>query len=167
MTSQLTTEHFNLIRGISQIVSKGVNADDLSQHVIMKLLQKDTQFINGLISRGKEFNGFMWRFIGRMHMHSGSSYNVVETETYDPNQRKIKVGYDKFVEVGYVDVSDHKLDFYELISRIELTDLERMYLNAYIESGCSYTTCSSNLDIHYTTIRKYIRRIIEKCKESL
>ena len=165
MVTVLTNEHYTTINNFSRKISKGVNSDDLSQHVILKLLQKDTQFINGLISRGNEFNLFIWRFISRMYTHRGSSFNRIETETFDIKQRKITVSLD------FVDIADEQkeedIDLMSIILKAELTDLERMYLNSYIDSGCSYKQCSRDLDIHQQTISKYVKQALKKCKNSL
>lgn len=165
MVTVLTNEHYTIIRNFSRKISKGVNSDDLSQHVILKLLQKDTQFINGLISRGDEFNRFIWVFIKRMYIHSGSSFNRVETETSDIKQRKITISLD---DIDLIDnqVEDN-IDLISIIKRAELKDTERMYLNAYIDSGMSYSRCSKELDIHPRTISKHVKKALDKCKNSL
>lgn len=165
MVTVLTNEHYTTINNFSRKISKGVNSDDLSQHVILKLLQKDTQFINGLIGRGDEFNRFIWRFIKRMHTHSGSSFNRVETETSDVKQRKITISLD---DIDLIDNQiEDKIDLGSIIKRAELKDTERMYLNAYIDNGMSYTKCSKELDIHPRTISKHVKKALEKCKNSL
>lgn len=164
MVTLLTNKHYTTIRNFSRKISKGVNSDDLSQHVILKLLQKDTQFINGLIRRD-EFDMFIWRFVKRMFTHSGSSFNRVETETYDTNQRKINVCLDN-VDIAE-EIDEDEIDLRCIIKRAGLTDIERMYLNAYMDNNANYLQCSNVLDVHWTTISKYVKKAIEKCKKSL
>lgn len=165
MVTLLTNEHYKTIINFSRKITKGDKADDLSQHVILKILQKDTQFVNGLISRGNEFNLFIWRFISRMYIHSGSSFNRVERETSDIKQRKIKVSLDN---VDLIEESkDESIDLKSIIKRAGLTDIERMYLNAYIDNGMSYQKCSIELDIHHQTISRHVNKAIDKCKNSL
>lgn len=164
MVTLLTNKHYKTIRNFSRKISKGVNSDDLSQHVILKLLQKDTQFINGLIRRD-EFDMFIWRFVKRMFTHSGSSFNRVETETYDTNQRKINVCLDNVDIVE--EIEEDEIDLKCIIKRAGLTDIERMYLNSYIDSGMSYTKCSYDLDISRQTISKHVKKALEKCRKSL
>tara|TARA_R110002167_G_scaffold106599_6_gene273250 strand:+ start:7229 stop:7723 length:495 start_codon:yes stop_codon:yes gene_type:complete len=164
MVTLLTNKHYTTIRNFSRKISKGVNSDDLSQHVILKLLQKDTKFINGLIRRD-EFDKFIWVFIKRMFIHSGSSFNRVETETVDPMQRKIKVSLDGFDFPS--DMEDDEIDLKYIIKRAGLTDIERMYLNAYMDNNANYLQCSNVLDVHWTTISKYVKKAINKCKKSL
>lgn len=189
MVSKLTSEHFELIRTFSRKISKGVNSDDLSQHVILKLLEKNQTFVNELIDK-KEFKFYIWRVIERMFKRDHSTYNREEYGTHHYESRLKTVNLDKWITLndndwdGYefltrnrfftcdyfrdaksLDVSEFNVK--DIIDKANLTDVERMYLNAYIESNCNYTTCSSNLDISTSTISKYVKRAIEKCKESL
>lgn len=178
MVSHLTEEHYSLIRNFSRKVSKGRNSDDLSQHVILKLLQKDTQFINGLIDRGDEFKRFIWRFVGRMHTHDHSSYNREEYGTHHSEQRPNFIDVNALVGAKRVDKNmishfncvypiygNSNVNLKDLIKSTELTDMERMYLNAYIDNGLSFERTSTFLDIHRTTISKHVKRAIEKCKK--
>jgi DNA-binding PucR family transcriptional regulator len=100
-----------------------------------------------------------------MYTHSGSSFNRVETETSDIKQRKITIS---LYDIDLIDSQvEDKIDLSSIIKRAELKDTERMYLNAYIDNGMSYTRCSKELDIHPRTISKHVKKAIEKCKNSL
>jgi len=100
-----------------------------------------------------------------MYIHSGSSFNRVETETSDIKQRKITISLD---DIDLIDnqVEDN-IDLISIIKRAELKDTERMYLNAYIDSGMSYSRCSKELDIHPRTISKHVKKALDKCRNSL
>jgi RNA polymerase sigma factor (sigma-70 family) len=163
MVSKLTNEHYKMIKAFSRKITKGINSDDLSQHVILKLLQKDTQFINGLIDR-EEFKYFIWRFVQNMQFRSGSSYNREEHGTSNKDGRLNTIELTELIIAE--DSEEDSVDFTSIIDKAELTDIERMYLNAYKDANCNYTTCSSNLDISTSTISKYVKQAINKCKNS-
>jgi len=167
MVSNLTNEHYKTIHRFSQKISNGVNADDLSQHVILSILQKDKQFINGLIERG-EFNFFIWKFISNTFNRSNSKFNRELYNSFNVNEVYCKPN-NVDIDLVRLEVEETETiqDLTELIAGAGLTDLERMYINAYKDNFCSYKECSRGLDIHPRTISKHVKRAIEKCKKSL
>ncbi len=193
MVTVLTNEHYTIIRNFSRKISKGVNSDDLSQHVILKLLQKSNRFIKHLIEEN-DFNRYVWQFIKLMHNQDHSTFNREEYGTHHRENviktipiDSLNIVYDSglfkddecdlnnkfrssmsYKGICSTDTMGYDKDFIKgVIKKAGLTDIERMYLNAYVESGLSYTKCSSDLDISRQAISKHVKKAIEKCKNSL
>lgn len=152
-----------MIRAFSRKITKGFNSDDLSQHVILKVLQLNKDKIQALIDR-KELDYYLWRVVSMMYFSEHSTFNREEYGTRDFNKRINTVELTELIIAE--DSEDDSVDFTSIIDKAELTDIERMYLNAYKDANCNYTTCSSNLDISTSTISKYVKKAIEKCKNS-
>lgn len=166
MVSNLTNKHFSLIKNFSRKVSKGINADDLSQHVILKLLKKDIQFINGLIFRD-EFDRWIWRFIQGTFNKSNSNFNI---EMYDCYNKGTIYKKPINIELGTIDVINEPAyvnpmtELKSIINNSDLTDMDRKYLDLYISKGCNYVTCSRETGIHSQTISHHVRKAIDKCR---
>ena len=67
----------------------------------------------------------------------------------------------------FIDDVRDPIDLHAIIDKAGLTDKERMYLMAYKDANCNYTTCSNNLDICTSTISKYVKQAINKCRKQL
>ena len=163
MVTVLTNEHYNTILNFSRKITNGKNPDDLSQHVILNVLQKDNDFIKGLIDR-REMTVYLWNVVRREYLLSHSSYNRIEYETFNLDDRIEKVSLNG---LEFASEDDEQISVFEVISNARLTDIERMYLNAYKDSNCNFRQCSRDLDISEQTISKYVKQAINKCKESL
>ena len=164
MNAKLESKHFETILNFSRKISKGVNSDDLSQHVIYKLLNEPTLITEDVISKPKAFSVWLYRFITIEFSLCYSSFNRKIHNSYKKGREFVDVEISDclFKDVG--SKYDHSIDVYNLIKTSGLTDVERMYLNAYIDSDYNYRRCSDNLDIDKTTIRKHIKRAFDKCK---
>ena len=166
MVTLLTNEHYNTIRNFSRKISKGVNADDLSQHVTLKLLESNL-IPNELFNKPKALNVWLYRFINIEFKLCGSSFNKVMHDSYTKGSEVI----DKDLTTLNIfdDIKDplDDINLSDVISKANLKDIERMYLNSYLESGCNYVQCSKNLDIHPQTISKYVNKAINKCRKQL
>jgi len=164
MVTLLTNEHYNTIRNFSRKISKGVNADDLSQHVTLKLLESNL-IPDELFNKPKALNVWLYRFINIEFKLCGSSFNKVMHDSYTKGSEVI----DKDLTTLNVfdDIKDplDDINLSDVISKANLKDIERMYLNSYLESGCNYVQCSKNLDIHPQTISKYVNKAINKCRK--
>jgi len=164
MVTSLTNEHYNTIRNFSRKISKGVNADDLSQHVTLKLLESNL-IPNELFNKPKALNVWLYRFINIEFKLCGSSFNKVMHDSYTKGSEVI----DKDLTTLNIfdDIKDplDDINLSDVISKANLKDIERMYLNSYLESGCNYVQCSKNLDIHPQTISKYVNKAINKCRK--
>ena len=164
MVTLLTNEHYNTIRNFSRKISKGVNADDLSQHVTLKLLESNL-IPDELFNKPKALNVWLYRFINIEFKLCGSSFNKVMHDSYTKGSEVI----DKDLTTLNIfdDIKDplDDINLSDVISKANLKDIERMYLNSYLESGCNYVQCSKNLDIHPQTISKYVNKAIDKCRK--
>jgi len=164
MVTSLTNEHYNTIRNFSRKISKGVNADDLSQHVTLKLLESNL-IPDELFNKPKALNVWLYRFINIEFKLCGSSFNKVMHDSYTKGSEVI----DKDLTTLNIfdDIKDplDDINLSDVISKANLKDIERMYLNSYLESGCNYVQCSKNLDIHPQTISKYVNKAIDKCRK--
>lgn len=194
MVTVLTNEHYTTINNFSRKISKGVNSDDLSQHVILKLLQKNNKFIAHLIKEN-DFNRYIWQFVKLMYRQDHSTFNREEYGTHHVENRPKFINLDglmfyhkvisdrddvdignllqrinllkEFDSVFSLEENKDNIDLGLIIKNAQLTDKERMYLNSYIDSGCSYKQCSRDLDIHQQTISKYVKQALDKCRNSL
>ena len=166
MVTLLTNEHYNTIRNFSRKISKGVNADDLSQHVTLKLLESNL-IPDELFNKPKALNVWLYRFINIEFKLCGSSFNKAMHDSYTKGSEVI----DKDLTTLNIfdDIKDplDDINLSDVISKANLKDIERMYLNSYLESGCNYVQCSKNLDIHPQTISKYVNKAINKCRKQL
>jgi hypothetical protein len=164
MVTLLTDEHYTTIRNFSRKISKGVNADDLSQHVTLKLLESGL-IPDELFNKPKALNVWLYRFINIEFKLCGSSFNKVMHDSYTKGSEVI----DKDLTTLNIfeDIKDplDDINLSDVISKANLKDIERMYLNSYLESGCNYVQCSKNLDIHPQTISKYVNKAIDKCRK--
>lgn len=163
MVTVLTNEHYNTILNFSRKITNGKNPGDLSQHVILNVLQKDNDFIKGLIDK-RDINRYLWQLVKLEYIQGNSSYNRIEYETHGKENRVTKVDIDNF-DI-FIDDTE-QMNVFDIISNARLTDIERMYLNAYKDSNCNFRQCSRDLDISEQTISKYVKQAIKKCKESL
>tara|TARA_R110002051_G_scaffold294358_1_gene359626 strand:+ start:707 stop:1210 length:504 start_codon:yes stop_codon:yes gene_type:complete len=164
MSVTLESKHFKDILNYSRKISKGVNADDLSQHVIYKLLNEPALITKDVISKPKAFSVWLYRFITIEFSMCYSSFNRHLHNSYNKGREIIdlEVSDCLFEDVGTQ--FDNSIDVINLVKTSGLTDIERMYLNAYIDSDYNYRRCSDNLDIHPSTIKRHVKRAFDKCK---
>ena len=167
MSVVLTNEHYTTIKNFSRKITKGVNADDLSQHVILRLLNESNLLNADLLSKPKALNVWLYNFINVEHSMSWSVFNRYFHNSYNKGREIIDV---EVSDCLFKDVDSHfdnTIDVYSLVKSSGLTDMERMYLNAYIDSGYNFKQCSENLDIHYSTISKHVKRALNKCRNTV
>jgi len=165
MSTVLSSEHFETILNFSRKISKGVNADDLSQHVIFRLLNEPDLLTKHLMTQPKALNVWLYKFISVEYSLSWSVFNRHFHNSYNKGREitDVEVSDCLFDDVG--SQFDHSIDVYNLVKTSGLTDIERMYLNAYIDSGYNYRRCSDNLDIHHSTIKRHVKRAFDKCRD--
>ena len=163
MNNILTQKHFDTILKFSRKTTKGVKADDLSQHVIMKLLQLEPKKIQSLIDR-EELNFYLWRVVSMMYFSSCSTFNREEYGTRDINKRIQTINYDD-LEYNLTDESEDKVTIEDVIEKNNLNEIERLFIEYYLKYNGNYTTIGSRLGIDKQTVSIKIREIIEKCKK--
>ncbi len=166
MSSLLNNNHFETILNFSRKISKGVNSDDLSQHVIFKLLNEPNLLNEDVLGKPKALSVWLYRFITVEFSLCYSSFNRSHHSSYNKGREIIDVELSDclFKDVG--SQFDNSIDVYSLIKSSGLTNMERMYLNAYIDSGYSYSQCSNDLDICYSAVSKHVRRALDKCRNT-
>ena len=164
MSVTLESKHFETILNFSRKISKGVNADDLSQHVIFRLLNEPNLLNEDVLSKPKALNVWLYKFINIEYSLCWSVFNRYFHNSYNKGREIVDVEVSDclFDDVG--SQFDHSVDVYNLVKTSGLTDIERMYLNAYIDSDYNYRRCSDNLDIHPSTIKRHVKRAFDKCK---
>jgi len=176
MSTVLSSEHFETILNFSRKISKGVNADDLSQHVIFRLLNEPDLLTKHLMTQPKALNVWLYKFISVEYSLSWSVFNRHFHNSYNKGREVIDLD---IKDCGWIDGHkkirclskdvggeyDLSIDAYNLVKTSGLTDIERMYLNAYIDSGYNYRRCSDNLDIHHSTIKRHVKRAFDKCRD--
>ena len=158
----LTDKHFNTILKFSRKVSKGIKADDLSQHVILKVLQFDKHKLKGLIQRG-ELEIYLWQVVKRMYFNDHSTFNREEYGTHHFNKRLKTVDLDS-LEFLLTEEQNERITIDEVITKSKLTELEELTLRYYIEYNGSYTIMADRLEIDRVTVTIKVKEIIEKCK---
>jgi len=159
----LTRKHFDTILKFSRKVTKGNKADDLSQHVILKVLQFDEQKLKGLIQRG-ELEIYLWQVVKRMYFNDHSTFNREEYGTHHFNKRLKTVDLDS-LEYSLQSEEVERITIEEVIDKTNLTELEQLTLRYYLEYNGNYTTMADRLDIDRVTVTIKVKEIIEKCKK--
>ncbi len=163
MNNILTQKHFNTILKFSRKVSKGNKADDLSQHVILKVLQFDQQKLKGLIQRG-ELEIYLWQVVKRMYFNDHSTFNREEYGTHHFNKRLKTVELDSLEYILQSEV-DECITIDEVITKAGLNEIEELTLRYYMEYNGNYTTMGDRLGIDRVTVTIKVKEIIEKCKK--
>jgi len=159
----LTQKHFETILKFSRKVTKGNKADDLSQHVILKVLQFDRQKLKGLIQRN-ELEIYLWQVVKRMYFNDHSTFNREEYGTHHFNKRLKTVDLDS-LEFLLTEEQNERITIDEIITKSKLTELEELTLRYYIEYNGSYTIMADRLEIDRVTVTIKVKEIIEKCKK--
>ena len=171
MKSILTDEHYRMILSFSRHFSNELEYKDLSQHVILELLDQPKDKIQAIIDKG-EFGKWIGSVIRGQFYLGGSTYNRETKGCYGSNNWIKTVSIDETnlcntLSYSYIiEDSDKDINLDNATKYAKLTDKERMYLTAYIESGCKYEQCSINLDICPQTISIHVKKALEKCKNS-
>lgn len=164
MNDILTRKHFDLILSFSRKITKGVRADDLSQHVILKLLQFDRQKIKGLLYRG-ELEVYLWQVVKLMYINDHSSFNREEYGTHHFNKRLKTIDLDD-VEYSLTIDQPERITLDEVIDKSKLNEMELLMIEYYLKYNGNYTTIGARLGIDKQTVSIKVREIIEKCKQS-
>ena len=167
MSSKLTNEDFKTILNFSRKISKGVNADDLSQHVIYRLLNEPKLLNKDVLSKPKSLKSWLYEFIKIECLLSYSSFNRHLHNSYNKGREIVDIQISDCLLSDVGSQFDHSIDVYNLVKTSGLTDIERMYLNAYVDSDYNYRRCSDNLDIHPSTIKRHVKRALEKCRNTI
>lgn len=167
MSSLLNKNHFETILNFSRKISKGVNSDDLSQYVILKLLNEPNLINDDVASKPKALKVWLYRFINIEYSLCSSSFNRYFYNSYSKGREVIDVEItDSVIKQTSNNILDNTIDVYGLVKSSGVTDIERMYLNAYIDSDYNYRRCSDNLDIDKTTIKKHVKKALKKCRDT-
>ena len=164
MKDILNKKHFDTILNFSRKITKGCKADDLSQHVILKVLQLDKTKIRALIDR-KELDYYLWRVVSMMYFSESSTFNREEYGTRDFNKRINTIDLNDLTNVLQEPTDEDCITIDEVLNKSDLNEIERLIIDYYLEYNGSYTTMGNRLGIDKQTVSIKVREIIDKCKK--
>lgn len=123
--------------------------DDLYQELYLSLLE-DKEKVIGLYER-KELEPYLYRM-------AWISYNGRLGQFF--------LKYRKRHEIVQ-EVEGHEIKLKDVVSEANLSHIERMMLDVYLQHDCNKTWMESNTKICRKAITKHIKEITIKCKNSL
>ena len=195
MNNILTQKHFDFILALCRKYSKNTNPKDLSQHIILELLEQDQTKLKKLIDSG-EFGKWIGSYVKNQLKLGGSTYNRLEKGCYgsdnwlkvcslsnwsDFNNHSDGKEFDDYDREIYLygdfttpsEYMNKRIDYSrlererlkEVIDKANLNEIERLIIDYYITYNGNYTTMGDRLGIDRVTVTIKVKEIIEKCKK--
>jgi len=122
--------------------------DDLYQELYLYLLENKDKVIN--LYQKKELEPYIYRM-------AFISYNAYEGKFYMKYRRR----HEKIEETG------EDINIQDVIDNANLTNIERQWLNVYLQHDCNKTWMESRTKICRKAITKNIKEITDKCRKQL
>ena len=120
--------------------------DDLYQELYLELLENQDRVIS--LYKNQELKPYVYRM-------AWTSYNAYEGKFFMKYRRRHEVQKEEGEDVKLQDVID----------KADLTNMERQWLNVYLQHDCNKTWMESSTKICRKAIISNIKPIIDKCKK--